>query len=364
MKYIAEPNLVLETLVYLGQRANNYNHEVLESRLTSMGCRDLALFQERCEPIENLRRQLDSRIELPQELLESLFTDLGGFPRSSVGAYSPAMLLLAPAASQHEGDLDSFLKNLSQYTPERVARDLLVSFDFSQHLIGEKGKYSTLLRKLLPSLPLTKRSRQALLRAQKNFPEILEQTATCLRPAYEVFDSLRDQLLQLTREYASEISNPDVERYLRSPGVFSLSGETEYHIRPLVIEPGSNLFLDMASPDSKNVIYCGVLQSFMRGLQSSTSSSREHLFECLHLLGDQTRFDILCYLHDHPAYGQELSDHFGLARNTISHHMNKLFDAGLIRCNYKGAKVYYSIDKNHFRHLLEQQKKMFLDEAE
>lgn len=362
MNYIAEPNLVLEALIYLGQRANNYNQRVLESRLTSMGCKDLTLFQKRCAPIEELRRKLDGQLDLPQELLESLFSDLGGFPRSSVGAYSPAMLLFAPAASQHDGDVDSFLDKLSRYTPEQVARDLLISFDFSHHLPPEDGSCTALLKRLLPTLPLTKRSRQTFLRAQKNYADILADTARCLRPAYAAFDALREELRQLTMEYAGEISNPDVDHYLWNSGVFALKEGKEYHIRPLVTEPGSNLFFDMASPDSRDVIYCGVLQSFMRGLQRAPGSSREHLFECLHLLGDQTRFDILCYLNDHPAYGQELSDHFALARNTISHHMNKLFDAGLIRCNYKGARVYYSIDKNHFRNLLEEQKKLFVDE--
>lgn len=362
MNYIAEPNLVLEALIYMGQRANNYNQRVLESRLTSMGCRDLTLFQKRCEPIAALRRKLDEQLDLPQELLESLFSDLGGFPRSSVGAYSPAMLLFAPAASQHEGDLESFLDKLARYTPDQVARDLLISFDFSRYLPPADGSYTALLRRLLPSLPLTKRSGQTFLRAQKKYAAILEDTARCLRPTYAAFWSLREELQQLTREYAGEISNPEVDHYLWTSGVFALKKDTVYHIRPLVIEPGSNLFFDMASPDSRNVIYCGVLQSFMQGLQRAPGSSKEHLFECMHLLGDQTRFEILCYLNDHPAYGQELSDRFGLARNTISHHMNKLFDAGLIRCNYKGARVYYSIDKNHFRHLLEQQKKLFIDE--
>ena len=361
MNYIAEPNLVLETLIYLAQRANNHDQCSIESRLPNIGDRERSLFQKRCKPINTLRQKLDSQIDVSQELLESLFTDLGGFPQNSVGAYSPAILLFGPAASQHDGDLEEFLDKLSRYTSEQVARDLLISFDFSQHFPPEGDKYTSLLKKLIPSLPFTKRGKQSFIRAQKNYAEVLEQTALCLRPAYAVIESLREELQQLTREHASEISNPDVENYLWSSGVFALKKETAYHIRPLVIEPGSNLFFDMASPDSQNVIYCGVLQSFMRGLQGAPGTSKEHLFECMHLLGDQTRFEILCYLHNHPAYGQELSDHFGLARNTISHHMSKLFEAGLIRCNYKGARVYYSIDKNHFRRLLDQQKKMFID---
>lgn len=104
----------------------------------------------------------------------------------------------------------------------------------------------------------------------------------------------------------------------------------------------------------------GVLQDFLRNLLQTDGTSKNHIFRCLHLLGDQTRFDIFCYLLEHPAYGQELSDHFGLARNTIHHHMNKLFDAGLVTYMVKGTRVYYSIDKDHFSNLLDQQRQLLL----
>ena len=110
----------------------------------------------------------------------------------------------------------------------------------------------------------------------------------------------------------------------------------------------------------QHIIYCGVLQDFLRNLLQTDGTSKNHIFRCLHLLGDQTRFDIFCYLLEHPAYGQELSDHFGLARNTIHHHMNKLFDAGLVTYMVKGTRVYYSIDKDHFSNLLDQQRQLLL----
>ncbi len=65
-------------------------------------------------------------------------------------------------------------------------------------------------------------------------------------------------------------------------------------------------------------------------------------------------------MKDHPAYGQELSSHFGLARNTIHYHMSQLFKARLVRCTVEGAKTYYSIDKDRYSKLLELQRQFFL----
>ncbi len=154
------------------------------------------------------------------------------------------------------------------------------------------------------------------------------------------------------------MSSPEMERYLRENSVFQLTPGAEYTIRPLLIDPCSNLFFETGTDGP--VLYCGLMQQFMRQQQQMASGSREHICECLHLLGDPTRFEIFCYLRERPAYGQELSERFGLARNTIHYHMTKLFDVGLVRCMVKGACVYYSIDEAHFSHLLDHQRTLFL----
>lgn len=353
MRYTAQPNLVLETLLYLGLRAANVNQQFLEDRLCKMGCSDLSDFRRQYAPFNALQTRLDDSVRLPEELLPALFSDLAGFPGNTAGFYSIALLLFAPAASQHCGDLDSFLAHMQQQTPQDVARDLLISLDCI-HLLTPGKDSIQVLKKVLPTLPMTKQSRKLLQDARRNYSETLDQVARCLRPTYDVFCTVSGEMAHLAHAHGAELSSPEVERYLRETSVFQLHPDTEYEIRPLLIDPSSNLFFDMLTPDSSHVIYCGLLQEFMREQQRAASSSRQHIFECLHLLGDQTRFDILCYLSRHPAYGQELSTHFGLARNTIHHHMSKLFDIGLVRCMVKGARVYYSVDKNHFRQLTEQ----------
>ena len=84
------------------------------------------------------------------------------------------------------------------------------------------------------------------------------------------------------------------------------------------------------------------------------------LYEAFNLLGDRTRFDILCYLHKQRAYGQELSTHFNLSRNTIHHHMNKLINYGFITSTTDGNRVYYSLNTSTFKELIEYQKELFL----
>lgn len=198
------------------------------------------------------------------------------------------------------------------------------------------------------------------MKAYRHYGTTLEHVSQCLRPVVAALEEMRPTLQRLAEEYSAQIADTDLETYLRKESGFQLKDDVQYQLRPLLISPSANIFFDMAAAGSENIIYCGVLQDFLRNLLQTDGTSKNHIFRCLHLLGDQTRFDIFCYLLEHPAYGQELSDHFGLARNTIHHHMNKLFDAGLVTYMVKGTRVYYSIDKDHFSNLLDQQRQLLL----
>lgn len=358
MHYVAAPNLVLESLIYLGLRASGTDPELLEKRLVKMGCTDLAPFRSRYAPFRQLLDRL-GEIPLPEDTLAELFTDLSGFPRSTAGGYSLALLLFLTAASQHDGDLDSFLAAMARRTDEEVSRDFLISLELGQQ-ITPGASCSALLRQMLPELPLTRRSRKAFLDAMRGYDEILDRTAQCLRPVYAALREMSPTLNEIARSGSGELSGPEMERYLRENSVFQLDTDTEYTIHPLLVDPCSGLFFDMLPDQDGPIIYCGLMHQFMRHQQKMAAASRSHIHECLHLLGDATRFEIFCYLRDHPAYGQELSEHFGLARNTIHHHMTRLFDVGLVHCVVRGARVYYSIDEAHFGYLLEHLRALFI----
>lgn len=360
MKYIASPNLVLEALVYLGARANSYDQAYLESRLTSKGYQDLSRFRQRYAPFAALRQQLDAQVHVPEAHLKGLFVDLVSIAQNTGGAYSIALLLFAPAACQCSGDLEQFLASMARRTPAQIARDILVSFDLSHLLPPTADGCVELLQENLSTLSLTTRGRSALMKAYRHYGTTLEHVSQCLRPVVAALEEMRPTLQRLAEEYSAQIADTDLETYLRKESGFQLKDDVQYQLRPLLISPSANIFFDMAAAGSENIIYCGVLQDFLRNLLQTDGTSKNHIFRCLHLLGDQTRFDIFCYLLERPAYGQELSDHFGLARNTIHHHMNKLFDAGLMTYMVKGTRVYYSIDKDHFSNLLDQQRQLLL----
>lgn len=77
-------------------------------------------------------------------------------------------------------------------------------------------------------------------------------------------------------------------------------------------------------------------------------------------LGDKSKFDILLYIKDRPAYGSEIARHFSLTTATVSHHMNKLLQLRLVQADLKDGKLYYQVRKDIIQEFFESARKMFL----
>ena len=130
-------------------------------------------------------------------------------------------------------------------------------------------------------------------------------------------------------------------------------------VRPFLY--GMDTLLAVTPPDSGPVqIYCGILRQPLQEALASAKGPEVEVCEAIRLLADQTRFDILCYLRDHDAYGQELAAKFGLSRNTIHHHMTKLLAARLVKCTVDGNRVYYRVDEKGISRLLDRQRDLLL----
>ncbi|KYD26982.1 hypothetical protein B4110_1927 [Parageobacillus toebii] len=61
-------------------------------------------------------------------------------------------------------------------------------------------------------------------------------------------------------------------------------------------------------------------------------------------LADPTRRDILNLLRNKDLTAGEIADHFRISKPSISHHLNLLKQADLVRAEKDGQYIYYSIN--------------------
>lgn len=85
------------------------------------------------------------------------------------------------------------------------------------------------------------------------------------------------------------------------------------------------------------------LQTVLQGQTLAMNDGK--CMEALKLLSDKSRFAILKYISDKEAYSSQIAKHLGLTTATVSHHMNALYEAGLVTVEKRQARLYYALSK-------------------
>ena len=76
------------------------------------------------------------------------------------------------------------------------------------------------------------------------------------------------------------------------------------------------------------------------------------LADLFRVFGDSTRIKILYALHDSELCVQEIADALGISQSAISHQLRILKDSKLVRFRRDGKTVFYALDDDHVRNLL------------
>lgn len=108
-----------------------------------------------------------------------------------------------------------------------------------------------------------------------------------------------------------------------------------------------------------NHLEIGVLYDVAKLYQKRDIPLRE-IAGCVKVIGDPVRLQILTMLKDEEVYVQELTDKLGLSFTTLSHHMTKLVMAGLVTSERRGVYVYYKVNSDFIRWLMERVSELLL----
>ena len=355
MKYTPNPNLLLEALACLGAKTNGYTLSWMEERLLAKGITDLSVFYQRYAPISTLFQEINSLCAGQQETMQHLFRDMEGFTFNTTGMYSPAFLLFFPFVGRYADDLDVLLEEMAALTPDQRAQHILLSLGLDDGIAAETEGYSQRFMDTVFSLTIPAESRLMLLEIHHKYDRMILEVAECLRPVLDYLQHHRQQLAALAETFGQELEQVGPEDHLRQTTSLDITGQVHYDLRPFIFGFDSNLALEPPVVPGQISVHCGILVRFLRELFDGSKGSEEQVYEAIRLLGDQTRFEILCFLRDRPAYGSELSEQLGFARNTIHHHTSKLLNAGLITYTVEGNRIRYSTNKARLSSLLAQQ---------
>ncbi len=357
MDYIPELNLLLEALAYLGRRAGGNTMALLLEGLSRNGVAELEPLRQSLTPIARLMERLDRQVLIPDETLHALFGNLEGFPYNTIGSCCPAFLLFYSQISGFTGNLNDTLSALSALSPQHLAASLALCLDVAEesHPQAEMTGDEFTARILALSVPAE--SKVAILDLFHRPQPVLEQAAVYLRQVLAALAQEKKALAEITAPFTRELQKTGLEDFLTHTSGLSYQPEAPYRIRPFLFGLDTNLAVTQTGPVQ---LYCGILRGPLHSALDSSRGPEYQVYNAIKLLGDKTRFDILCYLRSRSAYGQELSSHFGLSRNTIHHHMSKLLAARLVTCTVDGNRVYYTVDRDSVALLLDRQRELLI----
>lgn len=358
LKFDPQPNLPLEALAYLGRRAAGNTWEDMEQRLRQRRAAISPAFLDMLTLLKKITARLD-KLPMDEDTL-SLFRNLEGFPHNTVGTGSPAFLLFYGLLEQWDGSISGFLRAAAARTAGEAAWHMTLAMDLGEECTGTSLNAEELMALVL-SAPLPDSTRVTVLDTYRRRSELTAMIAAPLEAVLKILHQEQKNLDALTQMLSRKIETEGCEAYLTRTSRLRPAPDTAYQLRPFLFGMDTSL----TSDENRGVVqvYCGIGRDELLEMLAVRTPVEDDVFKAFKLLGDRTRFDILRYLRSRSAYGQELCNHFGLSRNTIHHHMNKLVDCGLVRCATDGNRIYYSLDQNAVALLLDQQRTLFAEES-
>lgn len=359
MEYQNRINPLLEAMAYLGRKAAGNTWEQMEEKIHKKGIEPSPAFLSTMLPLKAITARLNSLPEDPE--VSALFLNLDGFTRNTIGSASRAFLLLYGFLESYDGDFSRLVRRSLEMTPAQRANHIALALDTAEECDPETTSPDDFMRMVL-SLSIPDTSKVAIMETYQNFCPMMTRLQGVLTPLLSAIEQQQVQLQQLCDVLHEKLDSLGCEAYLAGTSSFTPADNVAYTLRPFVFGLDTDLTTDRAP--GQVCMYCGILRQELLAMLSSLRSSRDSVFDAFRLLGDKTRFELVCYLSHRSAYGQELSQRFDLSRNTIHHHMSKLSQCGLVRCTADGNRVYYTLNRPRIRTLLAFQEELLNNHPE
>ncbi|MEE0776101.1 MAG: winged helix-turn-helix domain-containing protein [Bacillota bacterium] len=99
-------------------------------------------------------------------------------------------------------------------------------------------------------------------------------------------------------------------------------------------------------------VFQGVLTDKLNFYKKGLSDAREVLPTLLKILGDKSKFEILCSLKERGKYNLEIAKELQLTPATASHHMGILLSNHFVTVEKREGKVYYQLNRESIKEII------------
>ena len=199
----------------------------------------------------------------------------------------------------------------------------------------------------LEKIGLEANSKWKLLRMMQQPKKYLEAFIRSLNmnlPAYQTAVSeIAKPLKKLLEDYNTSVSNQSDQKFYEIKD--KLSHDSSLY--PSLVFPVTQMLSDKSC-------YYGLLSDVVLKSRKTQLHSKESLLPKLKALSDSSKLEIITALKVSPKYNLEIAQQLGLTAATMSHHMSVLLNCGFVGVEKRDGKVYYHLNKDSMKDLLEE----------
>ena len=250
--------------------------------------------------------------------------------------------------------------------------------DFDTALSMSREDYRTLrdLQQFLDKSDYTPEQKQQVQWVFTHPKEAWEEAEPLVRTAMEVIEEKTALWRPLVKEfcdyYRQKLAEQSFEEYITSELGFDLGENPQGRVLiPGIVECYGLSFCDSSLQTEENaeplpdVCYIGtaVKRMGLNHFRNNPVDQKKRLAALLKAMGDERRLEILALLKERRFSGSELAKELNLTTSTVAQHVNALMNYGLVTINKEMDRLYYEIDENAIRKILEQAWELLLGDS-
>lgn len=348
------PNYVLEAMELLYRYVNEDDYYSLKTKL--MNKYSLTRDAERkLDMVIQLSDYVYKNIDTPKEKLDFYFHKL-----NENGMFF-AKIIIWSGSTLEKDQLSDILLTMKELDKKDIY-DRIVGYLVESNLINEANisdsdKINTVedYMSLIDTIDIAIQDKWSLSQICIRYSDHLEEMGVIIEKVILLLkeqNSIIEEIMKDFSDYWSNfLNNNDIGQYLNTTLNINVSDLTDHVIIRPFIAGCNNISCTMAY-DEKGIITPGGRLYMMSGIlfnedfnMNVIRFNKEQINSFLKLFSDKSKLDIMLYIKDKKAYGQEIAKELNLTTPTISHHMNALHSAGFVNYERDSNRVYYSLNK-------------------
>ena len=324
------------------------------------------LLEEPFRTSAELLYEVKQRLQTKMPLVKEYFSRY-----SEKGQLSKGAVALLVQYNDYAKPLYQHRKSVLEMSEERRCYQFcqMIAGDYDMALSMNREDYRTLwdLQQILDKSDYTPEQKQQLQWVFTHPKEAWEEVEPLVRTAMEVLEEKAALWRPLVKEfcdyYHKKLAEQSLEEYIMSELGFDIGENPKGRIlMPGIVESNALSFGESSDQIEENgellpdvcTIGIAVKRMGLSVFRNNPVDNQKRLAALLKTLGDERRLGILALLKERRRYGRELADELSLKTTTISEHLDALMGAGLVTLSKETNRIYYEIDENAIRKILEQ----------